>query len=721
MSDIRDIMDKYSRQLGNEIQSDSQTFDIGDVSADYDQFKKDMAPELSRYEKLCQTLGGIIKIKVAQKDEEKIQNYLDAAHLDVTPSQSLTLAIVSLFGSMLVGILVVILVWIWNDMASFPGLLLFLVLIFSLFLFYYVYSKPSRLANQWRLKSASQMVPAVLYMVAYMKHTSNLERAIAFAAKHLDPPLALDFKKIFWDVETGRFPTVRDSLDSYLETWRNHSPEFIESFHLIESSLFEPSESRRIHILEKALQVILDGVYEKMLKYSHEIRSPLTNIYMLGIVLPTLGLALLPLASTLLQGMIQWYHVFVFFNLIIPFFVFYMTSEVMLKRPGGHGETNILEKSPLYYKFASKKPYLIAFLICLPFLILGSLPFIFQYTPVPQWLGLQKDYTFQELGLGLFGDANFFDFKDVNGNLVGPFGLGALVLSLFIPFALALFFSISYLMRTKEIIKSRDYSKQLEEEFASSLFQLGNRIGDGTPAEIAFAKIAESTRGLVTENFFKTVNINIQNLGMSLNDAIFNSRRGAIIFYPSPLIATSMRILVESVRKGLQVAASSLMSISEYVKNIQKINQRLRDLLADVVSDMRSNMTFLAPLLAGIVVGLGSMITMILNKLQVMFDIGGDAELTGIGNLGDILNIFDLTAMIPPYFLQLAVGIYLIQIVFILTSTLVTVDAGSDKLRNVYETGKNLRISMILYLLTAFFAIIALAILAVVALGGLVT
>src|SRR3989344_5804478 len=144
----------------------------------------------------------------------------------------------------------------------------------------------------------SQIVPAILYVVVYMKHTSNLERAIQFASEHLEGNLALDFKKVFYDVEIGKFSTMKDSLENYIEGWRDYSPEFIESFHLIESSLYEPSESRRIEILEKSLQVILDGIYEKMLKYSREIRSPLTNVYMLGIVLPTLGLALLPLGST---------------------------------------------------------------------------------------------------------------------------------------------------------------------------------------------------------------------------------------------------------------------------------------------------------------------------------------------------------------------------------------------------------------------------------------
>ena len=63
-----------------------------------------------------------------------------------------------------------------------------------------------------------------------------------------------------------------------------------------------------------------------------------------------------------------------------------------------------------------------------------------------------------------------------------------------------------------------------------------------------------------------------------------------------------MRIFIESSKKGLKIAAISLMGISEYIKNIDKINNRLKDMLAEVISDMKSNMTFLAPLLSGIVV-----------------------------------------------------------------------------------------------------------------------
>ncbi|MCX6748281.1 MAG: hypothetical protein NT076_01630, partial [Candidatus Pacearchaeota archaeon] len=350
---VDEVLSKYGRKLDEQIEKED--VNTVQVSREYNQFKQDMMPSLSRYERLCRGLGSLIKIKIAKKDNDRIQRWLDIAHLDVVPSQAITLAIVALLISLLSGILVFAAIFITTQ--NFSLTFLFLVLILGMFLFYYFYSAPQRLANKWRLKASSQMVPCILYVVAYMKHTSNLERAVAFASQHLQAPLALDLRKVFWDVETGRYSNVKDSLDNYLETWRDSNIEFIESFHLVESSLYEPSEERRIQVLERALQVILDGVYEKMMSYSRDIRSPLTNLYMLGIVLPTLGIALLPLASTLLGGVLEWYHVFVLFNLIIPFLVFYLTDKVLLLRPGGYGETNLLERNPYYYKYKSKVPY----------------------------------------------------------------------------------------------------------------------------------------------------------------------------------------------------------------------------------------------------------------------------------------------------------------------------------------------------------------------------
>jgi len=719
MVKTEDILKKYGARIESEMKDYSKK-PSGNFSSSYAKFRQDMTPTFSRYEKWCKALGNIFSVKVGEKDRIEIEKNISTAHLNLTASEVFAFSVVVLFLSFFVGIALFLAVYFLTDTLSI--ILLFLTLLVSMFLFYFSYATPKRLAQQWRLKASAQMVPAILYVIIYMKHTSNLEKAVAFAAEHLQPPLALDFKKIFWDVEIGKFSSIKESIDNYLLSWRDYSLEFVESFHLIESSLYEPSEQRRIEILEKALQVILDGVYDKMLKYTHNVKTPLTNLYMLGIVLPTLSLAILPLASTMLQGAIQWYHVFLLYNILIPFAVYYLTENVIMTRPGGYGETSLIELNPLYKKYTSKKPYLIASLMMLPLFLIGLIPFFLRYTDINILLGIQRDYSWAQLGLSFFGNSGIFGIVENNGIISGPFGVVSLILSLFVPLSIAFMFVIAFGMRTKELIKSREKYKEVEQEFTSSLFQLGNRLGDGLPAEMAFSKVAESSKGTATEGFFRIVNENIQQLGMSLNEALFNPKRGAVVFYPSELIETSMKILVESVKKGLNVAARSLMSISDYVKNIQKVNDRLNDLLADIISDMKSNMTFLAPLLSGIVIGLAGMISVILSNLSALFNSGGAGGTEGVVNSGmveSLLNLFDVTVMIPTYWLQLIVGFYLIEIVFILTLTLVAIKSGKDRLETTAETGRNLKIALTLYFVVALIAIIALFLLGAVALQGL--
>lgn len=717
--EIKKILKSFEAKIERELKEEVPT----DYSIEYNKFREETLASLGPYERACKNFGRVLKLKLTEKDEAKIKKSIDAAHLEIEPGEAAGLAVFALITGIFLTLLVLIAIYLLTG--TMPLLIFILLFFVSLFIFYYLNTMPARLEQKWRLKASSQMVPCILYLVVYMRHTSNLERAIRFASQHLQPPLSLDLKKIFWQVETAKFATIKDALDAYLETWREYSLEFIEAFHLIESSLYEPNESRRISILEKSLEVMLDGVHEKMLHYTHDVKSPITNIYMLGIVLPTLGLALLPLASTLLQGAIQWYHVAILFNIIVPFSVFYMTNQILSKRPGGFGETELLERNPNYKYYKDKSHYFSAAMIALPFLLIGLLPLFF-HLGLADALGLQSDYTFEELGLSFLGNQKIFDFKidpDTN-TTVGPFGPIALLLSILVPLSIALFFATAYKLKTQKLIATRTETKKFEQEFSSSIFQLGNRLADGIPAEMAFGRVANSLKGTPTAGFFNMVNTNIQQVGMSVEQAIFNRSRGAINYYPSELIKTSMQILIESVKKGLQVAARALMAISDYVKNIHKVNERLRDLLAEITSGMKSNMGFLAPILAAIVIGLASMITMILGRLQLMLAVGeisSETTLAGFGNLGAIDKMFPIVKMIPPYWLQIIVGIYLIEIIFILTQTLVTIESGEDRLKEKAEISKMLMTGITLYTIATLISIIALTALAAVAVSGIVT
>ena len=69
--------------------------------------------------------------------------------------------------------------------------------------------------------------------------------------------------------------------------------------------------------------------------------------------------------------------------------------------------------------------------------------------------------------------------------------------------------------------------------------------------------------------------------------------------------------------------------------------------------------------------------------------------------------------------MQVAIGIYLIQIIFILTNVLVTIDSGADKLKRTSDIGKYLKIGIIIYTIVSFIAIVVLSAVAGLSLGGL--
>ncbi|MDD5650572.1 MAG: hypothetical protein PHF86_09185 [Candidatus Nanoarchaeia archaeon] len=533
----------------------------------------------------------------------------------------------------------------------------------------------------------------MLYIVMYMRHTANLEHAIKFTALHIGAPLSLDLRKLFWDIESGRYSNIKDALDAYLDGWRDYNLEFVNSFHLVESSLYESSEDRRMQLLDKALEVMLEGTYEKMLHYAQELKNPITMLHMLGVILPILGLVIFPLIAAFMGNLVKWYHIGLLYDVILPIAVFSYGYEILSKRPTGYGESDIQKRL-----FNQKRSKAFPIFIISVFLFIGFLPVILHI--------INPLYDFNLMG------AKFMDYR-CEGNC-GPFGLGALLLSLLIPFGIALGIGIYYKGTSKDLIKVRNETKKLENEFASSLFQLGNRLSDGVPAEIAFGTVAENMSGTPTGNFFRIVSVNIRNLGMNLKEAIFNGKTGAILSYPSSLIESSMEVLLESVQKGSKIASKSMISISNYVTEIHRVNERLKDLLSEIVSSMKSQISFMAPVIAGIVVGIGSMIVGIISNMTNLFQVaqGNATSASSLQGFQQFAEIFKIEDIIPSYYFQIVVGIYVVEIIIILTILANGIENGSDKLNQNYLLGKNIIFGSVLYTIIAFIVIVLFNLLA---------
>lgn len=702
MGEEDDLLKKYRQRIAAEFgeAESNEAAPKQSITVNYAQFKNENLPKhLSFYEKLCNLSSKILNIKPDKKTEADVQELLNLCHLNATPGGTTSFAILA---SLLVTVFGSLIGYLLFQQYFF----VFYFAIFGLVVLIFLMKLPEFLANNWRLKASNQMVQCIFYVVTYMRHTSNLELAVKFASDHLAAPLSIDLKKVLWDVETQKHSSIKESLDVYLETWRKWNLEFVESFHLIESSLYEPSEQKRQEILDKSLEVMLQETYEKMLHYAHGLKGPVTMLYMLGIILPILGLVILPLAASFMTQSVSpatlALYIVVLYNVTLPLGIFYLGKVALSKRPTGYGETDISESTELkkysnvsFFGFRIN-PILISLFIFSLFITIGLTPLIVRaIIPEEELLAEQPFF----MGFKIFEYRQITLEKGALTETAGPYGIGAAILSIFVILAVGLGIGFYNKLKSKNVMKIREDTKRLEEEFSQALFQLGNRLGDGIPAEIAVGRVASSMKGTVSGDFFQLVSDNIQKRGMGLQAAIFNTKNGALVYYPSAVIESTMKVLIESSKKGPLIASKALISVSEYIKEIHRVNERLKDLMAEIISDMKQQVAFLAPAIAAIVVGITSMIVTILGKLSTQFrDLSGSsAEVTGTAfRLPDIFG-----AGIPAYYFQIIVGLYIVEIIFILSIMINGIENGSDKLAEKDMLGRSMINGILLYAVIA--------------------
>ncbi len=750
--DINELKAKYEQKIRTQFKDRVSDDELGNYSSEYLDFvKENQIKTFGWYEKACAWCEKNAGIAPDAKTAAEMERDIAASHFQVTPKGVTSFSF--LFPIVVVLALSVIALILFMDF-----MLLFVVGILGLVLVMPLQKIPDYFAQVQRMKASNQMVLAVFYIVTYMRHTSNLERAIGFASQHLLPPLSLDLKRVLWDLETKKYDTVYVALEAYLQTWNDYAPEFVESMHVVVGSLYETNEDKRQELLDKSLDLILEETYDKMLHYAHNLQSPITALHMLGVVLPILGLIILPLMVNFLPE-VQWYYIMILYNLILPAAIFYMARKILSKRPSGGGGVELNMSNPLVQSltdppvelFSSAKKdselavgkesgsmipqkvtpktgglrakhILIGSIIF--FTILGFIPMIMHVVGLPD-IGYSADSgDFSELSpcgeqFCLLGYTEGKSPGPNAGKQIGPFGLGATLLSLAIPLGLCVGFGFYFKHRTRRLVKLRNDTKKLEDEFVAALFQLGNRLGDGLPPEMAFSKVAQTMPNTRSGEFFSLIANNISRLGMSVHQAIFDPKVGALVYYPSSLIESSMKILTQSAQKGPQVASNAISNVARYIKEMNRVNERLQDLMAEVIASMKSQISFLTPIISGIVIGITSMITTILQQLgSVLANLDGSSDLSGgAGGLTGILSMFG--DGIPTFYFQIIVGVYVVQVVYLLTSLVNSIQNGVDPINEQFMVGSNLLKSVGLYVGISFVIILLFNIIASSVLNGL--
>jgi hypothetical protein len=207
---MRSFEEKLKKQLDSKTYSKLKYGKYGDddVSVDYERFRIETLPKsINLYEKICDFCEKIFKIKPDEKTSKKLNEILFRAHLNCSPTGVQSTSIFFSMIILMIGFTLLLITPIIGSGFIFIGLGLYFVL----------QAIPVMFEKKMKSQANDEVIVAVFYIVAFMRFNSNFELAINFAANYLNPPLSLDFKRLLWELQNSKYPTIKQAMDKYLK------------------------------------------------------------------------------------------------------------------------------------------------------------------------------------------------------------------------------------------------------------------------------------------------------------------------------------------------------------------------------------------------------------------------------------------------------------------------------------------------------------------------
>ncbi len=580
--------------------------------------------------------------------QEKFNKAVTLLGMDITLQEVMTFSGFCAFITFLLGffILVFTLLIFNTEIIEVAMFLVPTILGAPLLVFAFAASYPEILANRVKTKSLGRSPEAVNYLVMSMRLSPSLSKAVAFAADSADEPIASGLKKVLWNIYMRKYDSVEESFLAFAYDWGEINEDFKRSLYAIRSSTLERSDEGRTRTLEKAQEIVLEGTKRKIEDFASSLQAPTTVLFALGILLPMIIGAMLPMMSLSVpsgaslgattnitpnrsQDIGGAITIILLMNAVFPMVSFLYAYHILGKRPGTATPPDVRSELTVSDKRAIVS---ISAALVLGFGVLG-IPYLRQY-------------------LG--------DFSTLLGPVWILLGIG---------FALGLYFRAT----SKSQKRKRDEIKKMEEEFPDALFKLGSRIAEGEPLETALGKVADSMRGSGCAELFEKIAYTISVTRSTPEEAMFGEDLGVLNDLPSRTIRATMKTVIESTKKDAQNAGTIIINISNYLRDMKKVEHDIRTSLNQTVSMMKSTGLLFAPLVMGITASLYVLLSR------------------------EFANLPGSTQMISNDLFFIVIGVYLIMMVIVTIYFSVGIEHGEDSIELRYSLGNAVPIAVVVY------------------------
>ncbi len=552
-------------------------------------------------------------------------------------------------------------------------LMLFITIIVPIVLMNLVINYPKTHAKYLKIHSLGDIPEILSYLVMYIKLVPNLENSVKFAASESNTQLAKDFRKMLWDMEIRIYCGIDDALTTFANKWGKWSEYFKRALHLIRSSVQERDEASRNITLNRALDVALDGTQEMMNKFANRLHQPAMVIYSIGIMIPLALVAMLP-AAGLVGLKITIFQVFFLYDILLPLFVFLYTRKILLQRPATFNPPNISNNHPYLENINKKRRLTLSIIfgsiVALPGIFFMILPLVFTSGT----------------------DNNFLNF------IIDPDGLNSYFpVTLFIVWGFAVTITSYTLSVYRPYKKVRDDIKQIEREFSDALYILGKRISEEKSPEESFMYAAHTMKGSKISEVFSKTGYNLTAMHTNLKESMFNDEYGSLKHVYSDRIKAIMRLFVEGIQKSQLAVSISIIKIADHLKALQQVEKKIKENLFSLTSTLRSTVAVFAPLIGGVTLSITKLISNIIRGISDKMPSG--SALNAASGLPGVTDTFTLENVRPEYFV-LVIGIYILELIFLIIRFTNGIDEGDDKATYMYSLGKMMPTSIFVFSLT---------------------
>lgn len=640
-----------------------------------------MNTKTSWYEQLGKKISSTFSWLLPQKDQNntKINLYFTASYLEalrfsglqLTPHQilifSYAIGLFTFIGMITLDMSIILIYYtagISIDLIT-TILMLLTTLALPFIMLNLTANYPKTFVQYKKIHSLGDIPEVLSYLVMYLKLVPNLEKSVSFAAKESSTSLVNDLRKMLWDMQIRVYHGIDDALTQFANQWGSWSDHFKRSLHLIRSSVHETLEAQREITLNKALDVSLEGTREQMQKFASKLHQPTLIIYSIGIMIPLAVIAMLP-AAGLIGLQITIFQMFFLYDIILPLILFLYMRKILLMRPATFNPPHIPHDHPEIISINKQKQMMISIILGASISLLGCSSLLFP--------------LISHHPLGNSVSASFSFLSMINEWVP---------LTLLIIWGFAIGVSYYTHMVYHPYKKIRDQIKQMEKEFSDSLYIMGKRIGEEKSPEESFLYTAQTMEGSAIANIFFKTGYNLTAMHTTIYQALFSAEYGSLKHVYSTRITSIMRLFVEGIKKSQKSVSISLVKLADHLKELQKVELNIKETLNTLTSTLRSTATVFAPMIAGVTLSITQLISTIIAKMSQNLTTSTPTISTGTTTFSGITNSFSLENIQPEYFI-LVIGLYIVELVILLTRFTNGIDEGDDKAEFMYTLGKAL-------------------------------